>query len=316
MGGLLNGLGSLITGQNPQAQASTNAANSATNSQNQLIQQSILPLFNQENQNYQTNQQPLQGGISSGYQGLLQNGQQAGGAGQALTNYGSQPQNTNLAQLTPQIIQQLLSGGALGQGTSGVGGQVLSADQQQMTQGLSPQLQQQGLGQQQQGFDQQISDIRNMLGSGAPINSSINQLGYANDQARAGLSANYAGQSQGLMNQGAANTLSTASGLTNTANQSGLSALGAGSGLDAQTLALLQSAYGTAGSSLTGAQGYAQQGLTNENTTLAGYGGLAGQYGQAAGTAATNAQNAYNTQNQQFTGLANAGMGLAGTLLA
>lgn len=310
MGGLLSGLGNLITGNNPQANAATNAANQASGAQNQLIQQSILPLLNQENAGFQQYQAPLQGGLSSGYSGLLQNGQQAGNAGMALTNFGSNPQNTQLAQLTPEVIQRLLSGGALGNGTSGIGGQVLAQNQQQMTQGLSPQLQQAGLGQQQQGFDQQINDIRNLLGSGVGVGSEINQLGYNNDMARAGLEANYAGQSQGLMNAGAQNTLNTAQTLTNQGNQNALQALGVGGGLDAQTLALLQSAYGTTGNSLSSAGGYVQQGRGDVNQALGGFQGLAGQYGQAAGTAANNAQQAYNQQSQQFGGLMNAGLGL------
>jgi hypothetical protein len=347
MGGILGGLlGILGLGGNQQATAATNAANQASGAQNQLIQQSILPLLNQENAGYQQNQVPLEGGLSKQYGGLLsglnagQLGQNyvsglqnpnAGGvnpqaSAQQLIGYGSQPQNTQLAGLTPQVIQQLLSGGVLGNGQSGVGGQVLGQQLGQMTQGLSPQLQQQGLGQQQQGFDQQLSDIRNMLGSGAEVGSMINQLGYGNDQARAGLEANYAGQSQGLMNQGAQNAFGTAQGLTQQQNNSGLQALGAGSGLDAQTLALLQqaygignmqqqqtlgnlgAAYGAANQGLGSANQYVQQGQNSMNSALGGFSGLAGQYGTAAGNAANQAQNAYNQQSQQFGGLMQAGM--------
>lgn len=389
--GILGGLGQMITGQNPQAQAATNAANQASGAQNQLIQQSILPLLNQENQSYQQNQQPLEAGLSANYQGLLglgapqlgQNyisGLQAPGAGgvntnqlaqqaigvlqdpnaggadtnnlalnaiaanqnpntggvnpmasaQQLIGYGSQPQNTNLAQLTPQVIQQLMSGGVLGNGQGGVGGQVLAQQLQQMTQGLSPQLQQQGLGQQQQGFDQQINDVRNMLGSGNEVGSIINQLGYQNDMARAGLEANFAGQSQGLMNQGAQNSFNTAQGLTQGANQNSLAALAQSGQLDAQTLALLQSAYGTgnqqqqttlgnygnafnigAQQQLNTRNGQAQAyglGNTQQQTTLGNMGLAYGAANQGLGNANQYVQQGQNSMNQAlsgFTGLSN-----------
>ncbi len=334
----------MITGQNPQAQAATNAANQASGAQNQLIQQSILPLLNQQNAGFQEYQAPLQGGVSQQEQGMLglgasQLGQNyvsgltdpttgnvnPGQNANQLINYGANPQATNLAGLTPQVIQQLMSGGVLGNGTNGVGGQVLAQQQGQMTQGLSPQLQQQGLGQQQQGFDQQLNDLRNMLGSGAPVGALANQLGYQNDMARAGLEANYAGQSQGLMNQGAQNTFNTAQSLTQGQNQNSLAALAQSGQLDAQTLALLQSAYGTAqnrqqtylgnqglaydvgNQGLNSANAYVQQGKGDVNNALAGFTGLSNQYGMGASNAANQAQRAYDSQSQQFGNLVQAG---------
>ena len=273
------GLWNLITGNNPGAKAANAAAAQATGAQNQIIQQ-LLPVLQQQLGNYENVVQPLQAPLAQGFENLL--GQTTSG-------------NTQLAHLTPTVIQQLLSGGVTG---AGVGQDVLGYYQNQMHNGgIAPSLVQSALGSQQQGFDQRLNDIRNMLGGTTTEGARLEDLTLNQNMAQAQLLAQLTGQSQQLRDQAAGNALGAAQGIDQQTVQRLLSALGAGGNVDEQTLQNLLSIGNY------GAQ--AQQGSLSQY--LGGMTNLANQYGGAANQAATNAQSAYNTQQSQLGGLLGAG---------
>lgn len=253
--------------------------------------------------------------------------------------------NTALGTLTPGAISSLLSGGVTGNGTSpGVGSAALQYYlNQAQNGGINPLLQQNALGQQQQGFDQQTADLRNSLGGETNINAVLGNVNTQDEQQRASLIAQMTGQSQQLENQAMGSAFSTGQAIDTQTNQGTEAALQAAGGLDAQSLQYALSALQSAGGldaqtlqMLTGAQqlgSSAQQtqlgNLGNANTTTqnwltqlqnylaqgqagatgvaSGVGGVAGTYGGAATAAAGNAASlsAGAAANNPFTGLGN-----------
>jgi hypothetical protein len=251
--------------------------------------------------------------------------------------------DTNLGAATPGAISSLLSGGVTGNGTSpGVGSTALNYYlNQAQNGGISQQLQQNALGQQQTGFDQNLADVRNSLGGTSNIGALTNQMTTQDEQARASLVAQMTGQSQQLETGAMGSALTAAQGIDNTTNANTQTALGdagnldtqslqymaqalqSAGGLDAQTLSMLtgaqslgagqeqtdignlNAAQSTNASLLAQIQNYLAQGQAGATGVATGLAGTAAQYGQAASTDANNAATLAGGSNP-FSGLGTA----------
>lgn len=249
------GIIDMITGQNPNQGAinnAQNAASQATNAQNQLIQQALLPAYQELLTNYQQNYAPLQGGVSSAYKSLLGSnaapqlsqlsallsadpammqkltGINALGAGQNAVNYLSNPGATlsGLGGIGGNVLQGLLGPTALGALTP----EAMSMFLNEAQTGLSPQTIGSALNTQEAATQSQINSLRNSIGAGTPnVGGLVKDLNLQGLQGLTGTESQLAGLNQQFQNQGLQ------------------SALGAAGGLDAQTLQRLLSAESTAG---------------------------------------------------------------------
>lgn len=173
----------------------------------------------------------------------------------------SQP--TNLQALTPGVQQGLLSGGVTGgsPGAPGTGAQALSFYGGEMQNGLDPAVVNSAMGQQQVGFDRQLADVRNMLGGRSNIGAIMSDIGMQDEQSRAQLLSSLAAQNQGVRQQGAAGLFGTGQAMDSQSAQRMIQALAAGGQLDAQTAQNLLSQYGVAQGNNQMAQGAAQGAL-------------------------------------------------------
>lgn len=237
-----NILGSLDGANNQTHQGDIAAGNAtnASNAQNQLIQQNLLPIYNQLLQNYNQNDQPLQGGTASQFGGELGNMNMGGSLGTAQNalmspggtdafsglnesqvldndlNYLQNTGGTNLSSIGGNAMDMLATGAQIGP-TQQQGQTALGFFNNEAQQGLSPATMGASINQYDNSSQQQINSMRNQLGSGMPNQAgSLSDLGEQQFAGRANLESQMAGQNQGFQNTAMQNAFSTAQGMDTT----------------------------------------------------------------------------------------------------
>ncbi|MGH7746544.1 MAG: hypothetical protein ACREQ5_17555, partial [Candidatus Dormibacteria bacterium] len=323
------GIVDMVTGANPnqgQINTSNNAAQQATDTQNQLIQKALLPAYQQLMQ-YYNQTTPVQSPVASIMQGL---------AGSNTLNPLSQlssvlANNPTLMQAitginstgsTQNAVNVLENTGGDVSGLAGVGGQALHTAmnptnlqaisptmsafyQNEATHGLSPQTIGAALNTQQAQDQSEIGSLRNSLGAASPnINGAIQAALQGQQQGLIGTESALAGQNQGVQNAGIQGLGSTASTLDDQTLKRALVALGISSGIDTQNQKQLMqganlansvnqqqtgninTAFGLQGENVQNLLSYLQGGTSALQGGASGTGSIANLYGSAAGGAA------------------------------
>lgn len=290
MAGILD----FITGQNPNQgaiNANTNAANQATGAENQLIQQALLPAYNQLLQNYQQNYSPLQGALGKEVGGVIGSNQtsQLGGLSGLLAQNPALLQKltgVNALGVGQNAVNYFSNPGATLSGLGGVGGTVLGGElgptalgaitpqalqmfTQEAQNGLSPQTIGSALNTQEAATQSQINSLRNAVGAGTPnIGGLTSDLNLQGLQGLIGTESQLAGMNQTFQNQGMQNALGAASGLDQQQLQRLLSAESTAGTIDQNTANMLSQAYQIASGINQGAFGNVGQGLNLQQGLL------------------------------------------------
>jgi hypothetical protein len=157
---------------------------------------------------------------------------------QALTNYASNPGQTQLGQIAPGAIGQMMNTG--GTNLAGANQGLSSFYQNEQKNGINPQTANNAQDQLQQGYNQAVSNVNANAQPGQNTNAQQQDMFNSLLSQKTNLAGNLAGQSQQFMNQGAQGVAQTAGGLDSQTMSMLMNALQSSGMLNSATLGNLQ----------------------------------------------------------------------------
>jgi hypothetical protein len=285
-----------------------NAENTALGNQQQVNQQIENQATGISNTNSQYYQAPLASEaagysnssnvisqlLGGNYSSLLGSGGNLAGQtginvnqlGQNLTGYASNTGATNLAQQNPAL--------------SGF-------YQNEMQNGINPQYAQNAQNQLAQSAAQQQSNLRATAAPGQNIQAGMRDIQNNQLAQSANLAGNLAGQSQTFANQGAQGVAGTASGLDAQTLSMLQAALSGGSGVNQDAIQNLISAISSGQTGLNNATSFTGQGQSGLTSAMGAEAGIADAAGSQAAQFGTQAQAQQSANNGIFGTVLNAG---------